>query len=97
MKTIKQVEVTPVFCEDDVPQIPSEYKELTVYVSQKHNRIGLNCLCGCGALLILPVNVKPEGWQLQVDDQKRITLIGSILQGGCNAHYVITRNKANFV
>lgn len=97
MKTIKQVEITPVFCENDVPEVPSEYEDLTIYIPQQRDVISLKCLCGCGAFIMLPVNQSPEGWQLEVDDQKRITLIGSILQHDCKAHYIITKNKANFV
>lgn len=97
MKTIKQVEIEPIFCEDDIPEIPSEYKDLKIYVSLKHNRIALNCLCGCGSFLNLPINQDGKGWQLEIDAQKRITLIGSILQHNCGSHYIITKNKANFV
>lgn len=97
MKTIKQVEITPVFCEDDIPDIPSDYQELTIYVSKDQKKIGFNCLCGCGGLTILPVNQRPGGWELMVDDKQRLTLIGSVLQYGCKAHYIITKNKANFV
>lgn len=107
MKTIKQVEIETVFCEDDIPDIPSQYEEGKVYVSKKRDRIGLNCLCGCGDLIQLPVNQPPksigngkmqlEGWRLEVDDKSRITLVGSILQYNCKSHYIITNNKANFV
>lgn len=96
MKTIKKVEIEVVFCEDDIPQIPSEYQENTVYVSEKNNRIALNCLCGCGSFINLPVN-NPQGWQLEIDSNRKISLIGSILQHPCEAHYIITKNVANFV
>lgn len=96
MKTIKQVEVFLVFCEEDIPDLPSTYKELHIYVNKDQNKIGMSCLCGCGSLIILPVN-NPGGWQLQIDDHQRLTLIGSILQHRCNAHYIITKNTANFV
>lgn len=97
MKTIKTVEVVPVFCEGEMPDIPSEYPANTIYVSKNKDNIRLNCLCGCGAFLNLPVNQKPDGWQLEVDDKNRITLVGSILQHNCGSHYIITKNKANFV
>ena len=57
MKTINKVEITPIFCEDDIPNIPSEYTEKEIYINKDHTKIGLNCLCGCGDLIILPVNV----------------------------------------
>lgn len=97
MKTIKQVEVTPVFCEDGVPEIPSQYEEGKVYISKNRDWIAHNCLCGCGSFIMLPVNQNPQGWQLEVDDNNKISLIGSILQYECKAHYIITKNKANFV
>lgn len=96
MKTIKQVEIIPVFCEGDIPDIPSEYEENTIYVSKNHDWIGLNCLCGCGDFIMLPVNQNPNGWQLEIKADK-ISLIGSILQDNCKSHYIITNNKANFV
>jgi len=97
MKTIKQVEIMPVFCEGEVPQIPSKYEESTIYVSKNRDQISCKCLCGCGDFIMLPVNRSPAGWQLEVDNQNRITLIGSILQYNCKAHYIITKNKANFI
>lgn len=97
MRTISQVEIVPVFCEDKVPEITSQYKENTIYVSKDRDYIAFNCLCGCNDFIMLPVNRSPKGWQLEVDNQNRITLIGSILQENCKAHYIITKNKANFV
>lgn len=96
MRTISKVEVVPVFCEGNIPEIPSEYKEKEIYINKDSTQIGMNCLCGCGDLIILPVNISQEGWQLKVDDGK-ISLIGSILQYNCKSHYIITKNVANFV
>ena len=45
MKTIKQVEITPVFCEDGVPEIPSQYEEGKVYISKNKDWMAHNCLC----------------------------------------------------
>ena len=39
MKTIKQVEVTPVFCENGVPEIPSQYEEGKVYISKNKEKM----------------------------------------------------------
>lgn len=98
MRTIKQIEIIPVFCEGDIPENPfKDYEENHVYVSKSMDKIGFNCLCGCGDFIMLPVNQSREGWQLHVDNQKRVTLIGSILQDSCKHHYVITNNKANFI
>lgn len=97
MKTIKTVEIEPVFCENDIPEIPRKYEQGKVYVNSERNKIALKCLCGCGDLIILPVNVNSHGWQLKIDDTNKLSLIGSILQHSCKAHYIITRNKANFV
>lgn len=97
MRTIRKVEIVPIFCDGKVPEIPSQYKENTIYVSKDRDYIAFNCLCGCGDFIMLPVNRSPQGWQLEVDNQNRITLIGSVLQENCKAHYIITKNKANFV
>jgi hypothetical protein len=96
MKTIKQVEITPIFCEDKLPQNPfKDYAKNTVYINKDRTMIAFNCLCGCGDFINLPLS--EHGWQLQVDNQQRITLIGSVLQWNCKSHYIITNNKANFV
>lgn len=97
MKTIKQIEITPVFCEGEVPDLPSTYEESKIYISKKVDWIAFNCLCGCGSFTMLPVNQNPKGWQLEVDNQNRVSLIGSVLQDNCKAHYIITKNKVNFV
>lgn len=97
MKTIKQVEIIPVFLDGEVQDIlPDSIEENKIYVSKKHDWIAFDCLCGCGAFTMLPVNQKPEGWQLEVSGDK-ISLIGSVLQYSCKSHYIITNNKANFV
>ena len=96
MKTIKKIQITPVFCEDDIPANPSDYQQNTVYISKAIDKIGMNCICGCPGLVIIPVNKTPEGWQLTVNDGK-ITLIGSIANQPCGAHYVITDNIATLL
>lgn len=59
-------------------------------------QVELNCPCGCGDLLILPVNNKGEagrpGWGITYQDGK-VTLNPSILQFRCGAHYFIRENK----
>lgn len=96
MKTIKQVEITPVFCEGKVSDLlPSLLQENKIYISKDRDWIAFNCLCGCGDFTMLPVNQKPEGWQLEVNGDK-ISLLGSVQQGNCKSHYIITNNKANF-
>lgn len=97
MKTIRQIEIEPVFCDGDLPEIPSTYEEGKMYISKNIDYIGFNCFCGCGCFTVLPVNQTQTGWQLKVDDKKRITLEGSVLQYSCKAHYIITKNKVNFV
>lgn len=98
MRTINQVEIIPVFCEGDIPSNPfKDYEENHIYISNGIDKIGFNCLCGCGDFIMLLVNQNENGWQLHIDDKKRITLVGSILQYNCKSHYIITNNKANFV
>lgn len=97
MKTVRKIEITPVFCEGKIPQNPFQYEEGNVYISSDKKWIAFNCLCGCGSFTMIPVNQNTQGWQLEVDDLNRITLVGSILQHDCKAHYIVTKNKVNFV
>lgn len=93
MKTIKQVEITPVFVEF----IPDNLEEGKVYISEEYNCSIHNCLCGCGQQTVLPL-IKGE-WQLIKHDDGKVSFTPSIgnFQFPCKSHYIITKNKANFV
>lgn len=96
MKTIKQVEVKPVY----VHFIPDkkEMEEACIYISKEYEVAVHLCLCGCKELTVTPLGQSRGGWTLS-EHNDRITLTPSIAnyQVPCNSHYIITNNKANFV
>jgi hypothetical protein len=93
MKTIKQVEIIPVFVEF-VPEVLEEGK---VYISEKYNCAIHNCLCGCGGRTVMPLGA--DEWQLIKHEDGRVSFTPSVgnFQFQCKSHYIITKNKANFV
>lgn len=92
MRTIKQVEIIPVFVEF----VPDVLEERKIYISKEHNSAVHKCLCGCGELTVTPL--LPDMWTLTEKGDK-ISLSPSIgnYQFACRSHYIITNNKANFV
>lgn len=92
MRTIKQVEIIPVFVE----YIPEEMEEGKIYISKEFETAVHNCLCGCKNLTVTPFG--KDGWKLS-EKNGNITLSPSIgnYQFPCKSHYIITNNKANFV
>lgn len=97
MKTLRTVEITPVYIENIQSLGPNDYVANNFYVQNDFKYCSHSCLCGCGAKITLPVNQHNTGWQLVNDGNGQISLIGSILQHPCESHYIITKNKANFV
>lgn len=93
MKTLKKVEITPVFVEF-IPEILEEGK---VYVSEKYRVSVHSCLCGCGERTVLPLKI--YGWNLIKETNDKISFTPSIgnYQFPCRSHYIITKNVANFV
>lgn len=94
MKTIKKVEIEPVFVE----YIPETLEERKVYISERFGVSIHKCLCGCGVKTVLPFN-KRDGWNLIKNSDGKVSFTPSILndQYPCKAHYVITKNVANFI
>lgn len=94
MKTIKQVEIVPIYLE----LIPENelLQEGNIYISKKYGCAVHLCLCGCKNLTVTPLGT--DDWQLSEKDGK-ISLTPSIgnFQFPCKSHYIITNNKANFV
>lgn len=93
MKTLKRVEVTPVYVET-MPEVMEQGK---VYISLKYKVAIHICLCGtCGSKTVTPLGEKE--WTL-TDKEGKITLSPSIgnYQMPCKSHYIITNGKANFV
>ena len=83
MKTIKQVEMEPVF----VHFIPEKLEEGKVYISEEFEVSCHSCLCGCGEKTVLPFG-NEHGWQLikhesaQTASSHRGDLWGSFSWGG---------------
>jgi hypothetical protein len=94
MKTLKQVIIIPVFVEDFLPE---HMEENHIYISEKYKSVLHKCLCGCGETVSTPLT---KGmWTLSKDAMGRITLSPSIgnYSQKCQSHYIIQKNKANFV
>lgn len=96
MKTIKQVEVTPVYLEGYMPP-DSEMEEGKIYISKQYGTTIHKCLCGCGGKTVLPLD-PVHGWVLKENGDK-ISFTPSVYNVGydCKSHYIITNNIANFV
>ena len=95
MKTIKQVEITPVYVEIMPPYETLE--EGKIYISKMYSVSVHRCLCGCGEKTVLPLH-PIHGWTL-IESGDKISFTPSIgnYQFPCKSHYIITKNKANFV
>jgi len=93
MKTIKKVEIEPIYVEF-IPNILDENK---IYISEDYGVSVHNCLCGCGEKTVLPFD-KFTGWILIKEKNDKISFIPSIgnYQLPCKSHYIITNNIANF-
>jgi hypothetical protein len=92
MKTIKQVDITPVWVEF----MPDVLEEGKVYISERFQVSVHSCLCGCGVKTVPPLTA--GHWTLIVKNEK-VSFSPSIAnyQFPCKSHYIITNNKANFV
>lgn len=94
MKTIRKVEVTPVF----VQYVPEKDKmeQNKIYISKQFEVAVHLCLCGCNTDTVTPLT--NTGWTL-TETEGRISLTPSIAnyQFPCKSHYIITNNVANFV
>jgi hypothetical protein len=101
MKTIRQVEIIPIFV-DRIPPYES-FKEREVYISKEFTVSVHRCLCGCGAKTVLPfdciIDGKDLGWHLIEEKNGTVSFTPSVgnFQMPCKSHYIITKNIANFV
>lgn len=97
MKTLFKVQIEPVF----VDEMPSDYENGKVYISEKYGVSKHICLCGCDTMVVMPFEMgKADGqhyWGLVKENNGTISFLGSVLQHPCEAHYIITKNVANFV
>ena len=93
MKTLKKVEIEPIFV-DSIPEIIEENK---LYISEKYKTAIHNCLCGCGEKTITPLT-GGSFWDLVKENNGTVSLIGSVgnYSFPCKSHYIITKNVANF-
>lgn len=93
MKTIKTVEIISVFVEE----IPEVLEENKVYISEIYTCSVHNCLCGCGNKTVLPLY--KNGWNLIKEKNDKVSFTPSIgnFNFPCKSHYIITKNKANFI
>ena len=95
MKTLRKVEVIPVFVEF----IPEELVQDKIYISKEYGTAIHLCLCGCGEKAVM--NLKPvwnDGWTL-IENNDKISFTPSVLNNNCpnRYHYIITNNVANVV
>lgn len=96
MKTIKQVTIEPVF----VDQMPDFYEQGKVYISKPYKVSKHLFLCGCETMVVMPLNRElfpNTHWGLVEEQNGTVSFLGSVLQHPCEAHYIITKNIANFV
>ena len=93
MKTIKKVEIIPIFVEF----IPKELEENKLYISEEYKCAIHLCLCGCGEKTITPLG-GGKNWDLVKENNGKVSLIGSVgnYNFPCKSHYIITKNIANF-
>jgi len=95
MKTLKKVEVKPIFVIGFMPDF-SEMQQDFIYISKQYETAVHRCLCGCGEKVITPIH--KLGWNL-IEQKGNVSLSPSIgnYSFACKSHYIITNNIANFV
>lgn len=99
MKTIKKVQIEPIFFDECLPP-KEEFEGGKIYISRKYHGAAHLCLCGCGLYVFMDINHENYnyGWDL-IENNGKITFSPSIgnFQYPCKSHYIITKNIANFV
>lgn len=91
MKTIKRITIEPIFVET----MPDFYEYGKIYISEKYKVAKHICLCGCESMVVMPLT-GGQWWSLVKENNGTVSFIGSVLQHPCEAHYIITKNVANF-
>jgi len=93
MKTLKKVEIEPLFVEF----IPELLEQNKFYISEKYKTATHICLCGCGKKVITPL-ITPQFWNMKKENNGTISLTPSVGNYNlpCKSHYIITKNVANF-
>lgn len=97
MKTLKTIEIEPVFFDGTLPAYET-MEEGKIYISEEYGVSIHKCLCGCGEKTVLPID-PVHGWNLIKHESGKVSFIPSVgnYQMPCKSHYIITKNKANFV
>lgn len=97
MKTLKTVEIEPIFVDGCVPDFV-DMEECKIYISEEYGVSIHKCLCGCGRKTVLPID-PVHGWVLIKHENGKVSFTPSAsnYQMPCKSHYIITKNKANFV
>jgi len=92
MKTLKKIEIIPVFVEF----IPNTLKQDLIYISKEYKTSVHLRLCRCGNLSVTPLG--KDGWDL-IEKDRKVSFTLSILNTNCpnRSHYVITDNVANIL
>lgn len=93
MKTIKKVEIEPIFVEF----IPNVLEENKLYISEEYKCAVHLCLCGCKKKTVTPLG-GGLNWDLIKESNGTVSLIGSVgnYNFPCKSHYIIAKNIANF-
>ena len=70
--------------------------ENKIYISRMYMTASHLCLCGCGHLSVTPLC--GNNWVFEYHNNK-LSMQPSILNNNCpnKSHYIITKNKANFI
>lgn len=96
MKTIRKIEIEPVWVEF----IPEQLEDNKLYISLDYSVAIHNCLCGCGNKVVTPINHGniQSGWNYSESNGK-VSLSPSIgnYNFPCKYHYILTNNVANVV
>jgi hypothetical protein len=108
MKTIRKVEITPVYAEYMPPR--EEMQPGALYISKQGCIAEHLCLCGCGELAVTPlteiitetetfVSEMPGTDWFLTERNGKVSMTPSIgnYSFPCKSHYIITYNVANFV
>ena len=98
MKTLKKIEITPIWVEF-IPEL-KDMEENKLYISNEYHTACHKCLCGCGNLVVTPINHgnMQGGWNY-TESNGKVSLSPSIgnYNFPCKYHYILTNNVANVV
>lgn len=75
--------------------IPEQLAPGTLYISRRYSTASHLCCCGCGQLVVTPLN--PAKWKL-LERGNRVSLVPSVgnWSSPCKSHYWITENRVRW-